>query len=145
MSPQVQTHETKSPAGTIALGKRLARTLRAGDCVTLRGQLGSGKTVLVKGIAAGLGLTKTSAVTSPTFVLVHEYPGSVPIYHVDLYRLPPKEADLELLGIDEMLRSGVVVIEWADKAGEGLPRPRWEVRISITGPRTRRFEVRRIG
>jgi len=140
-----RTFRTNSPAATIAVGRRLAGQLRRGDCVALTGQLGAGKTILVKGLAAGLGVADETIVASPTFVLVREYPGRLPIYHVDLYRLPSDEADLSSLGIDEMLTDGVVIVEWADKAGASLPRRRWQVEIAITGPRSRLISVRRIG
>lgn len=144
MPPLPSEVETRSPAGTAALGRRLARGLRAGDCVALIGPLGAGKTALVRGIAAGLGLADRRMVSSPTFVLVQEYPAAVPIYHVDLYRLGDPVGELRGLGIDEMLARGVVLIEWADRAGGALPRPRWDVAIEITGPRARRFRIRRM-
>ena len=142
---QLETFQTKSVAGTIALGKRLGERLDRGDCVALEGGLGAGKTVLVKGIAAGLGVADCSQVTSPTFVLVHEYEGTIPLYHVDLYRLGPGETDLTDLGADEMLATGVVVIEWAEKARPSLPRGRWQINITITGESSRRFVVTRVG
>jgi tRNA threonylcarbamoyladenosine biosynthesis protein TsaE len=138
-----EVFDTKGPAGTRALGRRLARRLAAGDCVALSGPLGAGKTVLVRGLAEGLGLADRRWVSSPTYVLVQEYPGRLPIYHLDLYRTVSPEAELAELGIDEMLADGVVLIEWADKARDALPRPRWEVDIEIVGRRGRRFTVRR--
>ena len=140
----METFETKSVAGTVGLGRRLARRLGAGDCVALTGELGAGKTVLVRGIAEGLGLTDRRMVSSPTFVLVQEYPARVPIYHIDLYRLTSPGEELADLGIEEMLSGGVVLVEWADRAGQALPRPRWAVRIEITGPHERRFTVERV-
>ena len=106
--------------------------------------LGAGKTVLVRGIAAGLGLGDERLVSSPTYVLVHEYPADVPLYHVDLYRMADPAAELAGLGLDEMLADGVVVIEWADRAGGALPQPRWEIDIEIVAERGRRFAVRRV-
>jgi len=139
----METFETRSVRGTLALGRRLAGRLRRGDCVALTGPLGAGKTVLVRGIAAGLGLADAHLVSSPTFVLVHEYAAGVPVYHVDLYRLERPPAELAELGIDEMLADGVVLIEWADRAPGTLPARRWEVGIEIAGERARRFTVRR--
>jgi len=137
----LETFQTNSPRGTVALGRRLARRFGRGDCVGLVGQLGAGKTVLVRGIAAGLGVVDDRLISSPTFVLVQEYPGSVPVYHVDLYRLADAAGELAELGLDEMLADGVVVIEWADRAGEALPRRHWLIQIEITGRRTRTFRL----
>ena len=141
---KAETFTTKGPAGTVALGRRLAGRLAAGDCVALTGSLGAGKTVLVRGLAAGLGIADQRLVASPTYVLVHEYPARVPIYHLDLYRMVEPAGELAELGLDEMLADGVVLIEWADRAGGDLPRPRWEIQIQITAARGRRFEVHRI-
>ena len=140
----MEVFETRSVKGTVALGRRLAERLTAGDCVALAGELGAGKTVLVRGIAAGLSVADERIVSSPTFVLVQEYAGRVPIYHVDLYRLRDPTAELAELGLSEMLAEGVAVIEWADRAGEALPRPRWEIRVEITGRRARKFHVGRV-
>jgi tRNA threonylcarbamoyl adenosine modification protein YjeE len=128
----------------LAFGRRLAARLGAGDCVALSGQLGAGKTILVRGIAEGLGLEDKRMVSSPTFVLVQEYPCRVPVHHVDLYRLPAPAAELSGLGIDEMLERGVVVIEWAERAGSALPRPRWQIDIEVLSPTARRFRLRRV-
>jgi len=144
MQQAVETHRTASVRGTRAFGKRLAGRLGRGDCVALIGDLGAGKTVLVRGIAVGMGLSDPKLVSSPTFVLVREYPTDVPVYHVDLYRLEGAAGELASLGLEEMLADGVVVIEWADRAEEHLPRPRWEVRIEATGPNRRRFDLRRV-
>ena len=140
----MEVFETRSVKGTVALGRRLAERLTAGDCVALAGELGAGKTVLVRGIAAGLSVADERIVSSPTFVLVQEYAGRVPIYHVDLYRLRDPTAELAELGLSEMLAEGVAVIEWADRAGGALPRPRWEIRVEITGRRARKFHVGRV-
>jgi tRNA threonylcarbamoyl adenosine modification protein YjeE len=149
--------ESKSVRGTEAFGREFAVRLRVGDCVALVGPLGAGKTALVRGIAAGLGVEDGRAVSSPTFVLVQEYAGRVPIYHIDLYRLgnpaaihadgAPLEAaaaELDALGLSEMLASGVVLIEWAGRAAGALPRPRWQIEIEHAGPRSRRFCVSRV-
>jgi len=140
----VEVIETRSARGTIGLGRKLARRLGAGDCVALVGELGAGKTVLVRGIAEGMGVGDPRLVSSPTFVLVHEYPATIPVYHLDLYRMTDPAAELADLGIEEMLSGGVVVIEWADRAGSALRRPHWRVEIEMTGPRARRFRVRRV-
>jgi tRNA threonylcarbamoyladenosine biosynthesis protein TsaE len=122
-----QTITTRSELETIAFGERLGRTLRPGSTVLLVGDLGAGKTALVRGIAAGLGLD-AGEVSSPTFVLVNEYRGRVTLHHVDLYRI--EGAAVDDLGLEEIPASGgVLVIEWADR----LPRPLADaVRITIT-------------
>lgn len=144
VNDQCEIVETRSPAGTERFGRSLARRLRRGDCVALVGDLGAGKTALVRGIAAGLGLDDRHMVSSPTFVLCQEYPAAVTVYHLDLYRMTDAGAELEDLGLAEMLQDGVVLVEWADRALDHLPRPLWQVGITITGPRRRRLEVRRI-
>jgi tRNA threonylcarbamoyladenosine biosynthesis protein TsaE len=108
---------TRSELETIAVGERLGRTLHAGSTVLLVGDLGAGKTALVRGIAAGLGLDP-GEVSSPTFVLINEYRGRVTLHHVDLYRI--EGAAVDDLGLEEIPASGgVLVIEWADR----LPGP----------------------
>ncbi len=137
----MEVFETKSTSETIALGKKLAQQMDVGSCVALYGQLGAGKTVLAKGIASGLGLAETNLVRSPTFVLVHEYPTRIPMFHLDLYRLSGEPEELADLGIDEMLDDGIVLIEWAERGSEYLPLPRLQIEIEITGQETRRFKV----
>jgi len=135
---------TSSPAGTAELGRTLAGRLRAGDCVALTGGLGAGKTALVRGIARGLGLADDRMVSSPTYVLVQEYPAAMPVYHLDLYRMASPEAEIGELGLEEMLADGVVLIEWAERAEAALPRPHWRIRIDVTSKRTRRFTLNRV-
>ena len=106
---------TKSSEETFKLGQILGEVLTAGDCVALFGTLGSGKTLLTQGIARGMNVPENVYVTSPTFTLINEYPGRVPIYHVDLYRISDEDELIEL-GLDDLLGGdGVVVIEWAEK------------------------------
>ena len=143
-TPMSGTFITKSPRGTQSLGRKFARCLKKGDCVALTGTLGAGKTALVRGIAEGLGLNEAKMVSSPTFVLVQEYPSCPPAYHIDLYRLADPEGEIEGLGIREMLQQGVVLVEWAERAGAILPHKRWEIHIEITGPKERKFEVRMV-
>jgi len=140
----IDTYKTTSPGETIELGKRLAKQFDRGQCIALVGPLGAGKTVLVRGLAIGWGIEDARVVSSPTFVLVHEYSACKPIYHIDLYRLADAAVELADLGLAEMIADGVVVIEWADRAGNVLPKPRWQVGITITGQRSRRFELSRI-
>ena len=140
-----ETFETSSAAETEQLGRKLAERFGAGDCVALAGELGSGKTVLVRGIALGLGIEDQRLVCSPTYVLVREYAGAIPIFHIDLYRLTEPASELAELGADEMLAEGLVLIEWADRAGEALPRPRWQIDIEVTGADLRRLCLDRVG
>lgn len=103
--------ETGSPDETQALAARLARLLRPGDAVVLSGDLGAGKTTFVKGLALGLGMDPAEVV-SPTFTLINEYPGQIPLFHFDLYRLADGR-ELAELGFDEYLeREGICAIEW---------------------------------
>jgi tRNA threonylcarbamoyladenosine biosynthesis protein TsaE len=109
---------TKSAAETIELGRRLGAAMRGGEVVALVGQLGTGKTHLIKGIAAGLQADHSEHVSSPTFVLVNEYfgrGGQIHIYHIDAYRVESAR-EFEALGFDEYCRpDSVVLVEWADK------------------------------
>lgn len=111
---------SRSVEQTIAAGRQLGADARAGKIVGLVGELGTGKTHLVKGIAEGVGTD--AEVTSPTFTLIHEYGGGrLPVYHFDFYRLESKEAALRL-GLDEYLfADGLSVIEWADRFPDLLP------------------------
>lgn len=114
---------TESPAETVALGGVIGDGLSGGEVIALTGQLGSGKTHLIKGIAAGAGAADRRSVTSPTFVLINEYAGAgsgLCIYHIDAYRLE-SAAEFEMLGFDDMCRpDSVVVIEWADRVAAVL-------------------------
>lgn len=112
---------TQSPEQTIEVGRRLGAVLRAGDVIGLVGRLGAGKTMLTKGIAVGLGVASERSINSPTFVLVNEYAGRIPIFHLDAYRLPNADGLLSL-GFEEMCgRRGVVIVEWADRVTEAMP------------------------
>jgi tRNA threonylcarbamoyladenosine biosynthesis protein TsaE len=107
---------THSPEETIALGRELASELAPPKIVTLRGDLGAGKTTLVKGIAEGFNAAREEDVTSPTFTLIHEYRGpAATLYHIDLYRIDtPRE--LETLGLDDLMTdNSVLLIEWGEK------------------------------
>jgi tRNA threonylcarbamoyladenosine biosynthesis protein TsaE len=110
---------TDSPEATLEIARRVGTRLRAGDVVLLRGRLGAGKTQFVKGLARGLGID--SLVTSPTFTLLQVYPGLVPMYHFDLYRLQ-HSAELAGIGFDEYLEGdGVSVVEWPDLFPDAMP------------------------
>jgi len=127
---------SKKPEETLALGRRIAAGLKPGDIVCLLGQLGSGKTVLTKGIAKGLGL-KDSMVSSPTFTFLNIYEGKTNLYHFDLYRIE-KLRELEGLGMEEFLYGqGICVIEWAERLGSFLPENYLEVKIHHKNETTR--------
>jgi tRNA threonylcarbamoyladenosine biosynthesis protein TsaE len=112
---------THSAAETRALARALGAGLTAGMAVALTGDLGSGKTTFVQGLAAGLEVPAGYYITSPTFTLVNVYPGRVPLYHADLYRLSGAGEDLTALGLDEMAGGdGVLAIEWAERLPRGF-------------------------
>jgi tRNA threonylcarbamoyladenosine biosynthesis protein TsaE len=111
------SYHTRSPDETIALGRALVRQLAPPKLVLLRGELGAGKTTLVKGIAEAFHAAEQEEVTSPTFTLIHEYRGpEVTIYHIDLYRIDT-ERELATLGIDDLAREerNLILIEWGEK------------------------------
>jgi len=128
-----------SAAETFEFGRQLAEKLQAGDVLALTGELGSGKTCLVKGIAAGLGVTQE--VTSPTFTIIHEYRGGrLPLVHVDLYRLD-KLSEAVNIGIEDYLNGpGVTVIEWAERIESLLPANTQRIRLSVVDENTRNIE-----
>jgi tRNA threonylcarbamoyladenosine biosynthesis protein TsaE len=132
--------ETHSLEGTLKFGEQLARALHRGDVLAVSGELGAGKTALVKGIARGLGITQD--VTSPTFTLVHEYVGGqLPLFHIDLYRLQNAEQALAI-GIEEYVNGpGITAIEWAEKIEALLPAHTTRIRMESVGENTRRIEV----
>ena len=135
---------TKAPAETKRLGERIGKLLLPGDTVALIGELGSGKTVLTKGIARGLGI-KGNPVRSPSFVLIKEYPGKVPLFHFDLYRLKKSE-ELNTIGYEEYFSGkGIVVIEWAERAKNFLPEEYLEVKLSIINKNERKICLRAKG
>ena len=115
MTDKIQQILSKSVDQTIQLGRSLGRELKGGEVIAMVGTLGTGKTHLIKGIALGLEVTDTEQVTSPTFTLINEYQGRLPMYHIDAYRLE-NDRQLESLGFDEICAgSNVVVVEWADR------------------------------
>ena len=123
---------TASEAETLEAGARLAAGLRPGDSVLLQGGLGAGKTVFVRGAAGALGVDP-GKVRSPTFTLVNIYPGRVPVYHVDLYRIEKPE-DLAEIGLEEILGTdGVAMVEWPEKLGRYTPAAAVRVLIRDKG------------
>jgi len=136
---------TRSAEETERLGERIGRIAEPGDVLALWGDLGAGKTVLTRGVAAGLGIPG-SEITSPTFVLLHEHHGGrLPLFHLDLYRMRG-EADLTSVGWEECLESGgVTVIEWPERTGAGLPEDRIDVKITHAGDQERVLRLEAAG
>ena len=140
----MQTREftTHSPEETIALGRELAALLVPPKLVILRGELGAGKTTLVKGIAEGFHTASQDDVTSPTFTLVHEYRGpEVNVYHIDLYRVDtPRQ--LETLGLDDLIApDNVLLIEWGEKFPRFVRERDVEIVLERVGESERRVRV----
>ena len=137
--------ETTSPEETLLVAEHLGRLLQPGDVVALVGELGSGKTLFAQGLAHGLDVPDSFAITSPTFTLVNEYPGRLPFYHLDLYRMSGPAQCVEL-GLDELLYGqGAAAIEWAERLGAYLPEERLEVQLTFTGENSRALRFRACG
>ncbi len=139
---------SRSAGETEGFGARLAELLTAGDVVVLTGDLGTGKTVLAKGIGRGLGVTEP--IVSPTFTIVREYEGDIPLQHLDVYRLDHLQEAIDL-GLDELLDGdAVTVVEWGEAVGALLPADRLEVLFTLPPPEeadddTRVIELRPAG
>ncbi len=132
--------ETHSPEDTAHWGELLGQYAQAGLVVCLRGDLGAGKTQLAKGVALGLGIK--DHVTSPTFTLINEYQGRLPLYHMDLYRLGDADEALDL-GLEEYFYGqGVSLVEWPERMGEQIPAVRLELFLEDLGDDRRRLEFR---
>ncbi len=134
---------TDSVEETRRIGAWLGELARPGDVFLLQGGLGAGKTALTQGIAAGLGVREVPS--SPTFTLVNEYRGRLPLYHIDLYRLE-REVEIEQLGLEEYLfDEGVTVVEWPERDWAVWPRERLVVRLEYVGPTRRRLRLEPVG
>ncbi len=129
------TFHTASPDESRALGCALGKLLGPGSFVALTGELGAGKTVVVRGIARGLGFA--GYVSSPSFVVMNEYVGRLPIYHVDLYRISDPDSLFDLGYREVFWSDGVTLVEWADHALELLPEVRLDLAIEFAGPEAR--------
>lgn len=129
-SPAIQSFQTHSAEETTELGRALATELKPGSVVLLRGELGAGKTTLIKGIAEGFDAAEAEGVTSPTFTLIHEYRGpKVTLYHIDLYRIDTQR-ELDTLALDDLMdANNILLIEWGEKF-ERFARER-DVEIAI--------------
>jgi tRNA threonylcarbamoyladenosine biosynthesis protein TsaE len=139
-TPRTRSYRSSSPEKTAAIARRLAATLPPGTVLALVGPLGAGKTAFVKGLAAGLGVPGRDVV-SPTFTLVHEHAGTLPLFHADLYRLEDPRQVAELGLDDYAARGGILAVEWAERAGDALPAGALTVTFTVTGPGTRRITV----
>lgn len=132
--------ETHSAAETTEIGRQLAAELKPGSIVLLRGELGAGKTTLVKGIAEGFHAAEAEAVTSPTFTLIHEYRGpGVTLYHIDLYRIDTQR-ELDTLALDDLMEpDAILLIEWGEKFERFARERDFEIAIEHAGPDDRRI------
>jgi len=126
---------------TSAFARVLARLALPGDVICLSGDLGAGKTALTQQIAKGLGVPESCYVTSPTFSILQEYPGDIPLYHMDFYRLSD-ETEVEDLGFEEYFHmSGLTVIEWSERAGALIPGSRLLLKMTILEDLSRKVEI----
>lgn len=135
------TFLSSSPAATSSLGRRMGEKLRTGSVIALIGELGCGKTLLTRGLCAGLSVPLRQ-VNSPTFVLVNEYRGRLPVFHMDLYRLGGIDEGFEIGILDYLARaeSGVIVVEWAEKILSIFPDDYLEVQFQVLSARKRQIE-----
>ena len=132
---------THSPRETLQLGEKLARCLSRGDVIALYGDLGSGKTTFTKGVGRGLGVKDAHKINSPTFVLIKEYKGRIPLYHLDLYRLDNLR-DIEDIAVEEYIYGdGVSIVEWAEKMRRILPEKHIAVKFIIKGKKEREVKL----
>ena len=130
---------THSEEETALLGKKLGEKLKKGDVVALDGTLAAGKTYFTKGIALGLKIQEE--ITSPTFTVISEYSGRLPLYHMDIYRLAGEEDFLNIGAEDMLYGNGVCVIEWSEKIREILPKNTISVKISINSNNSRSISI----
>jgi tRNA threonylcarbamoyladenosine biosynthesis protein TsaE len=139
MTRETTTH---SPEETIAFGRSLAEFLSPPKLVLLRGDLGAGKTTLVKGIAAGFGAAKEDDVTSPTFTLIHEYRGPrANLFHIDLYRIETQR-ELETLGLDDLrAENSILLIEWGEKFPRFVRERDVEIALEHRGGERRKIKI----
>ena len=131
---------TRSVEETMDLGKKMADSLKSGDVISLSGPLGAGKTCFIKGLAMGLGIG-VNDVRSPSFTLVNELYGRLPLYHFDLYRMKGVNELYEIGWDDYLMRDGITVVEWGEKAENMLPRDSIKIEIEIVSDETRRISI----
>ncbi|MFN3533251.1 MAG: tRNA (adenosine(37)-N6)-threonylcarbamoyltransferase complex ATPase subunit type 1 TsaE [Candidatus Brocadia sp.] len=145
MKEKILIFKSASVDETMRFAEKLGMLLTPGDVIALVGELGAGKTTLVKGIVQGLGVTDKRSVKSPTFALVHKYEGRIPIYHFDAYRLEDTQEMLDI-GSDEMIYgSGVAIVEWADKVPGCLPKEYLKITLTAISENERNMEIRGYG
>ena len=138
-----QNFRTHAPEETQAVGKQIGEALKPGDVVALVGDLGAGKTCLAQGIARGIGIAAHEVVNSPSYTLVNEYNGNIPIFHIDLYRLKHQNEILDL-GLEEYLEGdGICIVEWANRISELLPKRHIHITIAWVDESTRTIAVQR--
>jgi len=140
------SHVSNSPEETFNFGFQIGETLRGGEILLLSGPLGAGKTLLVKGICAALGI-EGEDVTSPSFTLVNPYDGRLRLYHIDLYRLDEGVTAAHAVDLDELLSEddSVIAIEWGERMGEyPLPANTWQIEVTGDGDDPRKIEVHRV-
>ncbi|PLX47831.1 MAG: tRNA (adenosine(37)-N6)-threonylcarbamoyltransferase complex ATPase subunit type 1 TsaE [Desulfobulbaceae bacterium] len=126
---------------TMAFGRHLGAVARAGDVILLKGDLGAGKTTLTQAIGQGLGVDAQCYITSPTFSLLHEYDGRLPLYHMDLYRLSSEE-EIEEVGFEEYIYGqGLTVIEWPERLGDLTPDNYLQIHITWQSPQGREITI----
>lgn len=136
MENRNQIFKTESPEETQALGEKLGKTLKQGDVIALIGDLGTGKTCLTQGIARGVGIAPGEVVNSPSYILINEYNGATPIYHIDLYRLE-NSAEIAELGLSEYMDGdGICIIEWAERIADTLPDTCIKIHITLADTNT---------
>lgn len=140
-------YETHSSQQTRELGRKIGSLVQPGESLLLAlcGDLGCGKTVLVQGLARGLAVPRDYYVTSPTYTLIHEYPGRCRLFHVDLYRIEDAAA-IDDIGLDEIFQQdGVIAVEWADRLDERLPAEYIRVQMLFFNDASRRIELTAYG
>ena len=133
------TFFSNSAKETIELGKKIGASLKKGDVIALQGTLGAGKTTITKGIALSLGIKE--GITSPTFCLISEYAGKMPLYHIDVYRLGGAEEFVDLGADDMMYGDGVCLIEWSEKVMSELPKTSIILKIDVIEDTKRRITL----
>ena len=131
--------ETNSEAETVLAGEQMGKKLLPGDVLAFYGDLGAGTTAFIRGVARGLGIA--SRVSSPTFTIVNEYPGPVPLFHFDMYRLGSSDELFEIGWEDYLTRGGVCCVEWTENVADAMPAEAVAVTIEKTGENARKITV----
>lgn len=139
LTPDSQIHLCPTIEDTLALGRRIGQACLPGTVISLRGPLGSGKTVIAKGIALALGISE--AIVSPTFTLVQEYEGKLPMYHMDLFRIDSIEEFAGIGGEELLFNNGITLIEWSEKIYRILPPHTVYISIEILENQSRLIKL----